>query len=537
MKFLSKDLVTHDYRDALQKDLAQATVCRFLIAYVSSEGIKSIHRAPLLRALKDSRSFGVASLSCACKYEPLLNLQDELSEIRLKYFMDPVVEEKDEPKNIALFHSKLVYIYNKRTQKSIVYLGSHNWTRRALGPQGPRNAEASLRLEFDFEEEHLLGNGDSVPSEVNQHLLHAWNAPLCFPATRMYETRFEEWTAKVCRRADSVSLEQNVVVLAVRTGQGNPDWLSLTGESIYFQILSEEEGDLIRTKSNNSLMLLVWESSTDLSNGAQPIIIRGQITDSNAGPQSSVAGNNTATSPMSGFNAVVFDSDELSSYHQNRRIRTPPRTLWSGRDISAYEFEFPTPHHDCAAVDGVVDPKYRFLLKVESVCLPSNRLSESINIDERAEYAWTPDSFTVAKKKSDLRLEESPGYRVDAEQKRDISDYLREVLLVDVEKAKALPYSGEDDAKSGKRIAKHPLHETFLRTQLIDRSDRDSYYRSAKQGTLSAELDLFDVGGTDEPIDRLQRVYTAPVNDLLDEWRNRATSLKRLRKSEDARDD
>ncbi len=537
MQFLSKELVTLEYRTALQKDLAQATVCRFLVAYVSGEGIKSINRAPLIRALGDSRSFGVASLSCACKYEPLLSLQDEFDDVRLKYFMDPVVEEKDEPRNVALFHSKLVYLYNQRTQKSIVYLGSHNWTRRALGPQGPRNAEASLRLEFEFEEDHMSGTGDSIPSEVNQHLLSAWSSPLCLPAIRSNERTFEEWSEKVCRRADSVSLELNVVVLAVRMGTGQPDWLSLTGESIYLQILSEAEGDLIRTKSNNALMLLVWETTAELTNGAQPIILRGQITDSNAGPQSSVSGNNTSTSPMAGFKAVVFDSAELSSGQQNRRSRTPPLTLWSGRDISAYDFEFPTANRDCAAVDGTVDPKYRFLLKVESVCLPSNSLNEESTFDIRAEYVWDPDSFTVAKRKRDLRLEESPGYRVDAERERNISEYLREVLLVDVEKAKALPYSGEDDAKTGKRIAKHPLHETFLRNQLVDRRYRDSYYRSAKQGRLTADLDLFSAESADEPIERLQRVYTAPVKDLLEDWRNRAATLKSRRESEDARGD
>ena len=75
-----------------------------------------------------------------------------------------------EPSDIALFHSKLVYLYLARQNKSVVYLGSHNWTRRAFGPQGPRNAEASMRLEFDFVEDHLDGDGTSIASEVNRHL-------------------------------------------------------------------------------------------------------------------------------------------------------------------------------------------------------------------------------------------------------------------------------------------------------------------------------------------------------------------------------
>ena len=44
MEFLSKELVTLDYRRSLQRDLGQAKVCRFLVAYVSGGGIDSINR-------------------------------------------------------------------------------------------------------------------------------------------------------------------------------------------------------------------------------------------------------------------------------------------------------------------------------------------------------------------------------------------------------------------------------------------------------------------------------------------------------------
>jgi hypothetical protein len=174
MKLLSKELVSLDYREHLQRDLAKASVCRFLVAYVSNEGIESIGRHLLNRALRDQRSFGVASLTCSCGFNPLLRLQSELPEVRLKYFMDPLVKEDGEPSEISLFHSKLVYLYLEREAKSVVYIGSHNWTRRALGPQGPRNAEASIRLELDFVPEDLDGSGTSVASHVNKHLLPAF---------------------------------------------------------------------------------------------------------------------------------------------------------------------------------------------------------------------------------------------------------------------------------------------------------------------------------------------------------------------------
>ncbi len=279
MQFLSKELVTLDYRTSLQRDMAQAKVCRFLVAYVSLAGVDSINRPLLVRALRDPRSFGVATLSCACKYEPLLKLQDELDDVRLKYFMDPVVDEANEPSGNSLFHSKLVYRYLERQNKSIVYLGSHNWTRRALGPQGPRNAEASLRLEFDFEEHHLTGEGSSIASEVNQHLL-------------------------------------------------------------------------------------------------------------------------------------------------------------------------------------------------------------------------------------------------------------RETLLIDPPQAKVLPYSDADNAKLGRRVSSHPLHETFLGSQLKISSERDAYYRESKRGRLLANLDYGDDDSdTSEMLPRVQRLFAAPVKNLLEDWRERANELRRTGKN------
>jgi hypothetical protein len=112
MNFFSEQLVSSDYCGSLRNDLQQADVCRFLIAYISDEGLKSIGRTDLIRVLRHDDSFGIGSLSCACGYEPLLNLQRDLriSDVRLKYFMDPMVKGSDEPEGIVLFHSKLVYL-------------------------------------------------------------------------------------------------------------------------------------------------------------------------------------------------------------------------------------------------------------------------------------------------------------------------------------------------------------------------------------------------------------------------------------------
>src|SRR5947199_10494633 len=122
MKLISKELVSHEYRTLLQQDMAKAAVCRFLVAYISQEGLNKINPPLLVRVLRDDRSFGVGSISCACGYEPLLNLQSELgpgSPDRLKYFMAPVVKPEGEAQ-ISLFDSKLVYFYRQREHKPVV---------------------------------------------------------------------------------------------------------------------------------------------------------------------------------------------------------------------------------------------------------------------------------------------------------------------------------------------------------------------------------------------------------------------------------
>ncbi len=131
MDLLSSQLVGEAYRQRLREDLERASVCRFLVAYVSSSGIHAVGTEQLARALRDPRSFGIASLSCVCGYEPLLDLQASLREPRLKYFLDPLIPREDSDE-IVLFHSKLVYIVLEGEENAVIYLGSHNWTRRCL---------------------------------------------------------------------------------------------------------------------------------------------------------------------------------------------------------------------------------------------------------------------------------------------------------------------------------------------------------------------------------------------------------------------
>lgn len=528
MKLISKELVSHEYRTLLQQDLAKASLCRFLVAYISQEGLNKINRPLLVRVLRDDRSFGIGTISCPCGYEPLLNLQSELgpgSPVRLKYFMDPVVKVDGEPA-ISLFHSKLVYLYLEREQKSVVYIGSHNWSQAALGPGSPRNVEASMRFEFEFAPEHLQGVGTSIPAEVNRHLLDAWNAQACYPAVPASEHAFQEWTQKVCKRAPDSPVKEVTVILAVcKTPPQPTDWLTLQDSGIYMQALDEEEGRQVY--DSNESLLLVWESRASLAAGDQPFILKCRRTSSVAGPNSELVGNNVAQSPMEGFKAIVFDETRLAAMQQGNRPNAPsPVRIWSGRNADVFDFEFPTARTQSGQVDGPVDPLYQIYLQTEAVVFPANDRTPP-----RARYAWERETFAVAKSKDTARMEEAPGYFAPPETKEHILKFFEEVLHVRPEQARVLPYS-EADAKVGKRVSQHPLHDTYIGPDT--KADRAKFYSKSASGMLIPEID--EPAPTpatkrqrqliEEPLPRVQRVFTMPINELCSLWSNTAEALR-----------
>ncbi len=525
MQLISKELVSHDYRNLLQRDLARATVCRFLVAYVSLEGLEKVGRHLLNRALRDERSFGIASLSCSCGYEPLLKLQSELPAslgVRLKYFMDPIVKDADDAGHLALFHSKLVYLLLDSEQRSVIYIGSHNWTQRALGPGRPRNVEASIRFECDMAPGDVDGTGTSFAAQVNRHLLTAWNLDACLPATKGNKSTFDDWYARGCRRADAGRLDEVVVVLAIRKSAGgvvSPNqWLNLKGKSIYLQSLDEEDGQLV-WNNNDRILVMVWDSENELQAARQPILLKCRITTSKAGIDSQLRGTNQSTAPIAGFESVILDEAELLALRNTARATRPPVRIWSGRDVKVFDFEFPTQRNDSAQVDGGIAPKYQFHLEVEHVVFPADRPGPG-----RPELVWERETFAVAASRDSARMEEKPGFYVEPTTKEAILKCFREVLLIDLESACVLPYSETDLPKVGKRVSEHPLHETYIGKK--DREHRHELYQKADTGALIPELDeptQHEPGERSSrppaiPIPRSQRVFTMPLAHLVERW-------------------
>ncbi len=527
MHLLSKALVSDEYRDLLRKDLANARVCRFLVAYISESGIESIGRQLLIQALSDQRSFGTASISCSCGYEPMIDLQSGCSEPRLKYFMDPKVGESAEPDDLVLFHSKLVYILLEAESKAVAYIGSHNWSRRALGPGGPRNAEVSLRVELDFIRGDLEGAGTSLGSQINRHLLDAWNLPLCLPATEANRSAFEEWYAKGCRRVFSEPLQRTTILLAVRKGpETSPTplrWLKLEGHGIYLQVLDENDGKSVWT-CGDKLLVLVWDSSSALQSARQPIILQCRVTTYNACPGSSFVSTNQSESPVEGFEAVIFEEAKLAARLGAIQPSAGCTSIWSGRNVATYDFEFPTQRSSSSEVDQGVVPKYRFHLEVERVVFPSDG-----ELPPSPRFVWERETFAVAESRKAARVHEKPGFRVEPQICEDMLNCLKTIFLASPTDAKVLPYCGPDNATLGKRVSNHPLHDTFIGQE--SRLRRSSFHSKAPLGLLVASVDgsdsleqiQEDLFGSIEPtLPSVLKVFTMPFDDLFTLWSENA---------------
>src|SRR5207253_1987127 len=159
-------------------------------------------------------------------------------------------------------------------------------------------------------------------------------------------------------------------------------------------------------------------------------------------------------------------------------------------------------------VDGAVVPRYQFYLEVEHVVFP-----EDGERPTEPEMVWGRESFAVAKSKESARYEEIPGYEVPADQQTEILRCMVETLLIDPNSAKVLPVSQFDKTKVGKRVTAHPLHETFVGKAAKDH--REDFYSKSEPGSLVADLD--DQADRErgqhpaEPVERVQRVFTAPV--------------------------
>ena len=328
-KLLSPKPVSGNYLECLTKDLEEAELVRFVVAYVSLKGLKAIGLKNIARVLEHPQSFGVASLVCFTGYKPLMTLNQLLveshqdDEPRLKYFIDPKGKAKDEP-HLTLLHEKVVYIKLDQS-RAVIYLGSHNWSAPALGGRPTtthRNAEISLRIEVPFVDSDLEGKDHSLAAEVNRHMKHCWNYKTCRTVTVANKEVFKDWRSNNCDKQQKLEpLSENIAILAVNTSSA-PDWNTLENVGLYFRsLVKPEEGEFLWTAQNDArLFVLVWSCIDDLKSRKFPILLIGSTTMKNASKRSSRIGTDTAD--VGEFKAALSDNQQKDEHAQGNPI--PP---------------------------------------------------------------------------------------------------------------------------------------------------------------------------------------------------------------------
>ncbi|MBL9094620.1 MAG: hypothetical protein JNL96_25590 [Planctomycetaceae bacterium] len=377
-----------------------------------------------------------------------------------------------------------------------------------------------------FARSYLTGAGTSIADQVNQHLIAAFDSPACYAATSANEGLFEDWYQVGCATAAPSEFEKIAVLLAIRTAPDSElkpaDWLQLNGASIYAQILNPREGTLIR---NNfaKILLLVWASPAEFRRGAQPFLLRCRASTQNPGKASQNRGSNVADNPIEGFLAVLFDASQLNSKQTRRQASPSFDDAQSGRQFEYFDFEFPATRRRASDVDGEIDPPDQFLLEVEEVVPPASLYRQVSDAEERVtpELLWEPNSLAFAPSRKSARLERLPGYRVSEREATTIRKTLEDEFGVDLRFAKALPTAEANEAVLGLRLARHPLHETFLTN--VDDEAKDEFYKEIERGKLTADLDMLSETGyapnkPSKPEHRVQKVFTMSWKELTKTW-------------------
>ena len=228
-------------------------------------------------------------------------------------------------------------------------------------------------------------------------------------------------------------------------------------------------------------------------------------------------GTNRSTAPVAGFEAVIFDEQQLAAMRESRSAARSSVAIWSNRPVEVYDFEFPTGRTDSSQVDAASRPSI------------SSTLRSSGSFSRRWRSAGFPrrplDARIICgrKVKESAKCEAIPGYHVPPELEAEIMQCLTETLFVNPKKAKVLSASFFDQAKIGKRVSLHPLHETYIGPREKER--RNDFYAGAEPGMLVAELDAAATAEDErrkskrlieepEPLERIQRVYTTPREQL-----------------------
>lgn len=526
--FLSANPLSKDILERLRQDLDDAEIIRFAVAYISQPAIDALDLQRLASLLCHEHSFGLGSLTCDFGYKPLYALQSALTvndPPRLKYFLEPYTA--DEPR---LLHDKLIYLASPSRGKSVLYVGSHNWTGAALGITNPYNIEASLRIELPFERSDLDGDGSGLAAMANAHLMKCYEYPVAMPVTPENRLVFQCWYEAACTRLPSdppPPLDPVRIVLAAcsvpELGSTTAEtWMALKGKSLFIQCHDEEDGQEFR-KTRNTFLMLAWASEEGLRRRQQPVVLICRETTSYAGPDSSEKGSNEADNISTGFKGVLCDHEQHASCKAGPWAQ-PRRSVWTERGLKVeyFDFDMVVERTSASEVNEGIEPLYQFHLEVDEVILPRDRFP-----DLRGYPVWDRGTLAMAQKRT-KGMHRDSGYIVSESDAARILRCLRDDFGVDFDKAKALPRSLQADPRVGLRIATHPVNHTFLplpaaqraaaarsREQGVESDDGSKYYSSVPRGFIAAE---WAPPGRTHLVRRVSQASVVCLKELVERW-------------------
>ncbi len=531
MQLLSPIPTATEYLEHLRRDLENARILRFVVAYVSESGITSIGDELLVSALQQPESFGLASLSCACGFAPLVGLQAKLEQEqdKLRYFVDPVVLGSGDDPELAMVHSKMVYIV-RPDNRAVIYIGSHNWSGRALGPDSPRNAEASIRVEFDYDPAQLTGAGTDLPSEINRHLLDCFNLGASLPVRKDNIPIFADWFRARCERDKPLPLDEYAVVVGVcatdSTSTYDHLWEAMLtpGASIYLPCRLEDEGQILRQRQDR-VLLMAWTSTEALESSKEPVLLFCKVTRQVAGRESTFGG--TSEGDIENFDLVLHDPPQGARVGAGEEPgESLSVELNNGQVFEYFELSSVPPSVTAADIDGKAAPKYQNYLQVYEVLLPE-WLKQTVDpraATAREQMAAHPDQGVWSA--ADLALtatrqvqpEVSKNYRVPEETRAKIMGCFSDFFGLDEGRLRVRPIDPDVAPKELVRLAQSRLHYGYIGDSAMD--DSDAFYRKVRPGRLAADLDPMQKRAeSDDTVSvepRVQQLYAERLREILE---------------------
>lgn len=531
MQLLSPIPTAQAYLNQLRQDLQGARILRFVIAYVSDSGITSIGQDLLAAALRQPDSFGVASLSCSCGFAPFVGLQAMLEpqQDRLKYFVDPVVLDSEGDPDLSLVHSKVVYIV-RPDNRAIVYLGSHNWSGRALGPDAPRNAEASMRLEFDYEPSQLHGSGSDLPSEINRHLLQCFQLGASLPVSKDNIPIFADWFRARCEREKPLPLDEYAVVIGACVADGSAStydhlWKAILtpGASIYLPCHVEDEGQILRQRQDR-VLLMAWTSTEALEDSKEPVLLFCKVTRQVAGKASAFEG--TSEGDIENFDLVLRDPGQSARVAAEEDPGEPlSLELNNGRVFEYFELSSVPAAVTAARIDGSAPPKYQNYLQVYEVLLPEwlrqtadpRAASAQTQMSTRPDQpVWSAANLALTTNRQ-VQPEVSRNYRVPEETRAQIMGCFSEFFGLEEGRLRVRPVDPNVAPKELVRLAQSRLHYGYIADSAME--DSDAFYASVRPGRLAADLEPMQRAPDDEEAvsvePRVQQLYAERLREIL----------------------